>query len=1009
MLDNEKLLKALSEDKFFSRISEKMRERYARHFTECKFTLGDVVLKQNEEPDGYYIILNGKARAVDSEKNLTLTQYKKGESFGYHSIVLNEKMPFSLRSSGKLTLAKLETPHFHDLLEKHHVLEKKLIKETGYFKNLLLLKNIEVFEEIKLDVLQGIVESVDKVKLQAGDYLFKKGDAGDAAYVLLSGKIAVVDEDINKVMYLPRVGDIIGETSLVRDEPRNASIKARKDSVLFKFTRDIFAELLPKIQAKVELLVEARAKKRKAFTEDENIIKSTEKEPEYNTQTFKYKSGWISHNFKCITVNDQSIASMACVNMLVTHYGLKLPEQWNNWGRWLLKSNKIENIYDISHRLESADLLTRLVKIKKNQLKEINFPAIINDKDDTPVVLLNIDFANSRVLIAHPINGIKTITLIDLETFWNGKILLAFPFPEFGKESKSMLNFISRFYPLLKPYKFLIIWSLILASLISLLALVPPKLIETIVDKVIVFQDAHLLKLVIVGLILISAFSLFATALKNLIQITIMQKLSTLIQTRFYNHLIHIPFDRFTKYEVGEYTTRLNEISSLVGIMFSVGFSMLLQLFTTVIFFIYLLTQNRELTAIGLIFIVILFVMIFIAGPKMRKNDKQVFAANTKNESFIIQLVSGIQTVKSLANEKNFFSEGMTKLASLVNNESKGARYSNLITNTSVIIAQLANITILVFGAMAVLDGEMTVGSFLAFSAIYGLLMAPIQELVMSLNELQAMRISFDRINDILVMPIEKTSQNFELTQVKGNIQCEGLSFRFDGSSKDTITDINLDIYSGQKVAFVGRSGSGKSTLINLLLGFYQATSGRIYIDGNDISSINPSSLRKHIGVVEQQPYLFDGTIKENICKADPDLSFEQITQASVVAGVKSFVETLPMNYDTRVGEGGIGLSGGQRQRIAIARAIARNPEILILDEATSALDSESESLIQKNLDETMKGRTTLIIAHRLSTIINADLIVVMDEGRIVESGSHSELIAKKGIYYYLVTASKAA
>jgi ATP-binding cassette subfamily B protein len=322
------------------------------------------------------------------------------------------------------------------------------------------------------------------------------------------------------------------------------------------------------------------------------------------------------------------------------------------------------------------------------------------------------------------------------------------------------------------------------------------------------------------------------------------------------------------------------------------------------------------------------------------------------------------------------------------------------------ILQTLNTIILFWYGAYLVIGGEMSVGQLVAFNLLVGNVTRPILSLIDLWREFQEINIALERLNEVFdAKPEEDATKSslIRIPRIRGHIKFEHVTFRYPTRpDKNALQSISLEIYPGQTVALVGRSGSGKSTFANMLLRLHEPNEGRVLIDGYDLKQVSISSLRAQVGVVPQEIFLFSGTIRENIAFGDPDARLEQVVGAAMLAGAHEFISELPLGYETKIGERGQSLSGGQKQRIAIARALFKKPRILVFDEATSALDTESERAIQQNLDQILKDRTTFIIAHRLSTVRNADLIVVLDKGAIIELGTHFSLMEQKGMYYYL-------
>ncbi len=390
--------------------------------------------------------------------------------------------------------------------------------------------------------------------------------------------------------------------------------------------------------------------------------------------------------------------------------------------------------------------------------------------------------------------------------------------------------------------------------------------------------------------------------------------------------------------------------------------------------------------------------------PSYRKYLQDKFIAGTENQTFLIEAVTGIQTMKSFAAEHHMLQRWEQLLVKYAKASFATANISNIADNVGTLIQQCFILLILWFGSEQVMQGKLSIGELIAFQMMSGQVIAPVLRLVNTWQNFQQVMVSVNRLGDILD---ENTEPMFNpnrttLPTLRGDIVLDRVLFRYRQDSAEVINQLSMRIKAGTKVGIVGRSGSGKSTLTKMIQRLYVPESGRILIDGVDLVQVEPAWLRRQIGVVLQENFLFNGTIKDNIAAARFDASMEEIIKAATISGADIFIRELPEGYDTVVGERGAMLSGGQRQRIAIARALMVDPRIIIFDEATSALDYESERIIMDNIGEISTGRTMIMIAHRLSTVRNCDQIIVLDRGRMMEYGTHDELIAKKGLYFEL-------
>jgi ATP-binding cassette subfamily B protein len=551
------------------------------------------------------------------------------------------------------------------------------------------------------------------------------------------------------------------------------------------------------------------------------------------------------------------------------------------------------------------------------------------------------------------------------------------------------------------------IWEVLAASLIlSLFGLAMPLFTQMIVDRVLVSRSASLLNMLLGGMLIVIVFRALMTAIRRLLLIHISVHTDARLISDFMRHVFSLPMRFFDLRRVGDIVSRVSENEKIRSAMVGTIPGALLDVVLAVVYIAIMLSYSAPLTLIVLVVVALLVILVLSFTPAIRRNRKEHFSKHAAAWSYLIESVTGMGTVKSVSAEHKVRWQMESLFVDSLLTGRQGAQITIAYSSLATFLQTIGSTLFLWYGAHLVMDNAMSIGQMLAFIALAANVMGPALRLVDVWETLQDVRNAIDRLNDVFdARPEERGDRALlSLKSIDGRITFDEVEFRYSRSQdKPTLSGVSLDILPGQTVAVVGRSGSGKSTLGKLVLGLYAPAKGRVLIDGHDIRTLAPRSLRRRVGVVPQDVFLFSGTIRENIALSSPDAPFEQIVRASKMAGAHEFISGMGMGYDTKVGERGMSVSGGQRQRIALARALLCDPDILLLDEATSALDNESERLIQQNLDEATKDRTTIVIAHRLSTVRNADRIVVLDDGNIVEEGTHEELLERGGIYSVLV------
>ncbi len=675
-----------------------------------------------------------------------------------------------------------------------------------------------------------------------------------------------------------------------------------------------------------------------------------------------------------------------------------------------LNPEQIIHSYGIEEDLNETDILriskkvglkTSYVKVKKKKINQIKLPAMV--KLDQKYVILA-KYENDSVMIFDPLLG-KPDKLTHDQFFevFTGEAILVIN----KKLRNRQIEFgFKWFIPTVIKYKKAFIDVLVAAFSIQLLGLISPLITQVVIDKVLVHKAFSTLTVMMIGLLLVTVFELILGVVKNYVFTHTTSKVDVILSARLFDHLFRLPLRYFESRRVGDTIARVKEVENIRRFITGTPLSSILDLMFIIIYIIVMFIYSRTLTYIVLLTIPLYATLSLIITPIFRSRLEDMFSKGAENHSFLVESVSGIQTIKSFALEPLSQKRWEDKVADHTTAAYKTSILSGNAGAVGQFIQKTSDLVILWLGAQLVMSGSITVGQLIAFRMLSSRVSGPILRIVRLWQDFQQTAVSVHRLGDIfnaIPEPYADASK-LRLPKINGEIKFEHVSFRYRVDAPEVIRDMSLHLKAGKTYGIVGRSGSGKSTLNKLVQRLYIPESGKILIDGIDLSLADPHWLRRQIGVVLQDNFLFSGSVKDNICIHMPTANMEQIVNVAIIAGAHDFILELPEGYDTEVGERGASLSGGQRQRVAIARALISNPKILIFDEATSALDYESERIIQKNLEKICHGRTVLIIAHRLSTIVNSDEVIVLDKGSLIEKGPHSVLMKQGGLYSYLFT-----
>ncbi|MCK5056867.1 MAG: peptidase domain-containing ABC transporter [Candidatus Aminicenantes bacterium] len=669
-----------------------------------------------------------------------------------------------------------------------------------------------------------------------------------------------------------------------------------------------------------------------------------------------------------------------------------------------------------SDAAESIGMRTMGVRLSFEKLaKEAVLPCIAHWKQNHFLVVYKIK--NDKVYVSDPAHGLVKFTKEEFCRGWistkkdgedQGLCLLLEPTPDFYKAEDENLNKsgFKFLFSYLRPYKKFLTQLVLGMALGSLLQLIFPFLTQAVVDFGIYNRDISFITLVLIAQLVLFISQSSVEFIRSWILLHISTRINISLISDFLIKLMKLPIGFFDTKMIGDIMQRIGDHRRIENFLTTSTLNILFSMFNLVIFGIVLLIYNTQIFVIFFVGSILYVFWIYLFMKKRRELDYKRFAQMSENQSNLIQLITGMQEIKLNNCEKQKRWSWERIQAKLFRISIKGLALSQYQQVGSVFINQTKNILITFVAAKAVVEGNMTLGMMLAVQYIIGQLNSPLDQLINFIHSTQDAKISLERLGEIHTKKDEETPDETKIAILPEDksINISGLFFQYEGPhSEHVLKDLNLKIPMSKVTAVVGVSGSGKTTLVKLLLGFYPPTKGEIKVGDIQLNNISGRMWRQKAGVVMQDGFIFSDSIANNIAVSDEVIDKKKLLHAVKIANIQDFIESLPLGYNTKIGMEGHGLSQGQKQRILIARAVYGEPDYIFLDEATNALDANNEKVIMENLEDFYKGRTVVVVAHRLSTVKNADQIVVLDKGSIVEQGTHKELTKLKGAYFNLV------
>jgi ATP-binding cassette, subfamily B, bacterial HlyB/CyaB len=666
-----------------------------------------------------------------------------------------------------------------------------------------------------------------------------------------------------------------------------------------------------------------------------------------------------------------------------------------------LGQDKRSDSEDIVRAAKRVGLKAKILENEKvSRLESVTLPLIAEMKDGTYTILTHRS-PNGQVRLINPAQGKPLILALDaFVEGWTGTIILVTRRALSALTNPDTFNF-SWFFPSIWRYRKPLGHVLVASLFLQLFALITPLLFQVVIDKVLLHKSVSTLIVIVSALLVVGLFDVALQYLRSYALNHTTSRIDVELGARLFDHLTRLPISYFETRAAGQTVARVRELETVRNFLTGQGLSSAIDVVFAIVFVSVLYLYSPKLTLIVVLSIPFYILIATLIRPLLRHRINEKFNRGAESQQFLVESIIGVQTIKASAVEPIQWEE---KLAAYVKTSFQAAMLGSVGQNAIQYVTKATSALVLYFGALAVVEGELTVGGLVAFNMIMGQTMMPILRLSQLWQEFQQIQISVERLGDILNAPAESQQLSYAtLPPARGAIRFSEVDFRYRSDGPEILKGINLDIPEGQVLGIVGPSGSGKSTLTKLVQRLYRPERGQILVDGIDISQVDTAWLRRQIGVVLQENLLFNRTIHENIALANPGMPRAEVIAAARLAGADEFIAKMQLGYDTIIEERGANLSGGQRQRIAIARALATRPRIMILDEATSALDYESEQIVQNNMRRIVKGRTVIVIAHRLAAVRGCDRIIAIKDGRIIEDGTHQGLLAKPGGHYAML------
>ncbi len=978
------------------------------------YEFGDNICQAGEPCTGPMIIRSGSVRtfATEGGKETSMGVRKAGDVIGEIGALREEPHDLSARASSKTEVLFVPMEALRRLTSANqnaagYITSYVAIRAAGGVVNRLFnLKG-----KVDQDELRDLVSSVGAKRVEAGATILEQGSRADRRlYVVRQGVVNVVRAEAGTDINLGgrKDGELFGESAALNGGDQFATVTAQKTTVVLIIPEDTVKALVAR-NSSVENLLKDRIEKDEREVERQQQLAVQRGSSPIIDFTSKSKLGEkVLTRFQLIEQAEEMDCGAACLAMICKHYGVNAT---------LGKLREMANVTvdgatmdSLATAGEALGFTVRGLDCHYESMLGFELPFIAHWEGYHYIVVYGV--SKSHVWVADPARGYSKMSRADFEKGWTGKVLNFTASSELLSIAAGASPWV-RFAKYLEPFRGVLGYIILATLVVEILGVAPPIIVQNILDRVVVNASVDLLTTLIIGFVIVQVFANLTTLMRGMLSNYLVRNLDFSMISQFFRHTLSLPLSFFDSRRTGDIFARFQENQTVRGFLTESTISTLLNVLMVFIYFAVLFMYSVTLTGVLIALIIPMALLTLAVTPRLKAYARAEFEASTDAEAVLMETITGAETVKAMNIERAMRNRWEKRYVNALQVQYRSGRFDLLVGFVSQLLNAGITITILWLGANMVLSQELTIGQLIAFNMLMGSALSPIMGLIGLWDEIQETSVAMERLGDVLDIEPEQRADELGsrivLPDLQGDYRLQDVYFRYGAESAYVLEGINLEIKQGEVVAIVGQSGSGKTTLAKLIAGFYPPVEGSIFVDDYDMEVVDQEYYRSQIGYVMQSNLLFSGTVAENIAVGEEDLNKNRVMEVAKLADAHGFISQLPLGYEQMLGERGTGLSGGQMQRLCIARALYRDPRVLILDEATSALDSQSESNILNNMNEMLEGRTAIIIAHRLSTIMNADKIVVLYDGAIVEQGTHDELIDRAGMYYQLVSTQLTA